>query len=305
MYPKVFIIILNWNGAEDTIACLDSLKAIDYPNFEIIFVDNHSGGDDVEVVEKIHKDFLRVTIRTDKNLGFSGGNNIGIEYALNNSAEYIMLLNNDTIVESNFLSELIKDIDNDENVGIFTPLINYNSKRDTVWCAGGFISKIRASGFPYGINKNEDGFKTDRFCTFASGCCMLIKREVFEKVGLLDENYFLYLEDTDFCARTVKAGYKIKFVGSSKIFHKVFSTTGKVNSLMPLYYSVRNRLFFVRKNFRNLYYISFIYITFVFFVKTIINRKLGLRGLHLIISAYKDFFQNNMGKSTQFDSKVI
>lgn len=302
MTPKIHIIVLNWNGLEETSECLESLKKLDYDNFDVILVDNNSSGDDVEILENKFGLFLNTILCTKKNLGFSGGNNIGIKYALENNTDYVLLLNNDTVVEPDFLNKMIAKESLDEKIGIITPMITYYSDRNKIWSAGGEISKIRASGFTFGYNEYSKNHNYDKLCTFASGCCMLIKSEVIKDVGLLDENYFLYLEDTDYCQRTLNAGYKILYVGSSRIYHKVFSTTTKQNAMLPLYYSIRNRLYFAKKNLGPYFYLAFFYLVTAFLIKTILVNKFDKKMIKIVYLSFKDFFQNKMGKTDIFDS---
>lgn len=302
MNPKVSIIILNWNGLNDTLECLESLIKVNYNNFRVVVVDNNSSNDDVEKLREQFDDFIDKIIVNDSNLGFSGGNNVGIKYALENGADYVLLLNNDTFVEPDFLSKLVEKDDQQKGIGILTPMITYYTEPEKIWSAGGNISNIKASGFTFGHNQKAAEYEFDKFCTFASGCCMLIKKEVLEDVGLLDENYFLYLEDTDFSYRTITTGYKILYVGSAKVYHKVFSTTGKESGLLPLYYSVRNRLYFAKKNFGITFYASFLYLLIVFSFKILFLNKFDKKMMEVVYFSFIDFLTNKMGRTTRFDS---
>lgn len=294
MIPKVSIIILNWNGLKDTLECLESLQKIDYNNYEVIVVDNNSSGNDVEIIREKYGDFVWKIIVNDQNLGFSGGNNVAINFALNSNADVVLLLNNDTIVEPDFLTRLVQASIEYPDAGILTPMINFYSNKSVIWSAGGKISKIKASGFTSGYNEEDKIFRKTFYCTFASGCCMYIKKDVFSKIGLLDENYFLYLEDTDFCYRASKSGFKILFVGNSTVYHKVQSTTARENFLLPIYYGLRNRLYFAKKNFPNIYYLSVFYLLVVFLIKVLVssNKK---EFLLTIRNSFIDFYTNRMG----------
>ncbi|MFC2082233.1 glycosyltransferase family 2 protein [Bacteroidota bacterium] len=189
--PQVNIVILNWNGLEDTLECLESLRNINYPNYKIIVVDNHSTGNDVELIKEKYENEISKLIVTEQNLGFSGGNNIGIDYSVESGAEYILLLNNDTVVEADFLTILVNEGKSDD-IGIVSPMIAYFSDNKKIWSAGGKINKLKASGFTFGRNKNVENFNYARICSFASGCCLLIKSRMIKEIGKLDENYFLY-----------------------------------------------------------------------------------------------------------------
>jgi len=290
----IYTIILNWNGYQDSKECIQSLLQATYKNFIIVLVDNGSNTNEAELLEN---EFPAIkAIRIEKNLGFSGGNNIGIKYSLEQNADYILLLNNDTTVERNFLEPLVEKILQDKHVGVVAPKINYYSEPNLVWSAGGKIRKIRASGFA-DYDKIESQLNTkDREVGFVSGCCMLIRKEVFEKIGLFDENYFLYVEDTDFCYRVKEAGYKIWVTPKSKIFHKVNSSTKNNNFLLPLYYTTRNRLYFVKKNFNQYLPFSFTYLTAAMLIKSVfwfIGGK--AKNLKAVYKAYKDFQIDNMG----------
>ncbi len=295
-YPLTYIILLNYNGVSDTLDCLESLKMIDYPNFKVMVVDNNSSGDDVEIIKSKYNDFISEIICSKQNLGFSGGNNLGINHAIANGAEYVLLLNNDTIVEREFLSVMIKKSNEYPDAGIITCRINYYDKKDVAWYSGGYISKIKASGFELHLPQKSN----DTFCTFASGCNLLIKKEVIEKAGLLDEKYFLYLEDTDYCARTLSAGYKILFTDKTKIFHKVCSSTGRDSNSLPLYYSTRNRFYFIKKNYPRWLPISYFYLFLVLFIKSITHSN-GKEYFLITKKAVSDFFSGNLGKTNFFD----
>jgi GT2 family glycosyltransferase len=293
MKPQVSIIILNWNGYKDTVECISSLKQIDYKNFQIVLVDNGSNINEAELLEN---DFTAIkAIRIEENLGFSAGNNIGINYSLEHKADFILLLNNDTIVEPKFLEALVEKFLEDQQVGIVAPQINYYSDRSHVWSSGGKISKIRASGFA-DSDKLESQLSTkEREVNFVSGCCMLVRREVFEKVGTFDENYFLYVEDTDLCYRTNKAGFKIVVTPKSKIFHKINNSTKNNHALLPLYYTTRNRLYFSRKNFRNYFPLTLFYISTTMLLKCIFWFVNGNpKNILTVVKAFNDFFSHKM-----------
>lgn len=244
-YPKVSIIILNWNGLKNTIECLESLKKITYPNYEMIVVDNASEGNDADILEEKYKDYIRV-IRNKENLGFAGGNNVAIRQVLKEGkSDYILLLNNDTIVEPNFLNELVKHYD--ELTGICAPLIFNYYNQNEIWSSGGKFDILKGT---YSNSKKPIKGK-QKETSFITGCCWLLKKEIFQKIGLLDERYFLYSEDVDFCYRLRKKGYKLKIIPSSVIFHKVSKGTSKKPFLM-YYYFHRSKLIFIDKNYSGL-----------------------------------------------------
>ncbi len=298
MRLQVQIIILNWNGYSDTSELLDSLKLINTPEIKIIVVDNHSFGNDVGLLENNYKGYIQI-LKNDLNLGFAGGNNIGIKKALESNSNFILLINNDTIVESNFLSVLLDSFKLNEKLGIIAPQINYYNEPKKVWSAGGKISKIRGSGFAITNKLENELAQTDRYVEFVSGCCMLIKKEVFQTVGLFDENYFLYLEDTDLCHRVNKAGYKIVVTPKSKIFHKVNKSTQNNYSTLPLYYTTRNRLYFAKKNFSETFIFTFLYILISMLLKSIYWIVTGrTKNIITVKNAILDFIGFRMGKRT-------
>jgi GT2 family glycosyltransferase len=244
---KVSIIVLNWNGLDDTIECLESLKKITYQNYEVLVVDNGSEGKEVEVLRTKFGNYIQL-IENDKNYGFCEGNNIGIRYALKNEVDYILLLNNDTIVAPDFLSELVKVVQSDPKIGLAGPKIYYYREPNKIWFAGGKISLFSKSSVQ-GFNLIDKGqFDKVDYVDFVSGSCMLIKRSVLEAVGLLDPIYFFSMEDVDICLRATKAGYQIVFVPSSMIWHKVFVSGIRNPNIM--YYSSRNAIIFARKHYR-------------------------------------------------------
>src|SRR3989338_7606720 len=188
-HPKIAIVILNWNGKTDTKECLNSLKNITYPNYEIILVDNGSVDGSVEMLEKEHPEIM--LIKNKENLGFTGGNNVGIKKALEHNADYVLLLNNDTIVEPDFLGTMVGVAEQDASIGIIGPKIYYYSLPYVIWSAGGkyisFLGKARTNG----INQTDGPeYNVQKKVSWVTGCAMMIKREVFEKIGLLKEQYF-------------------------------------------------------------------------------------------------------------------
>jgi len=295
--PLVYIVTLNWNGFSDTYELIESLTKITYKNFKIIVVDNNSANDEAEKIENLCRGKAHL-IKCKENLGFSGGNNVGIKYSLEKKADYILLLNNDTTVEPDFLEILLKTFETYSQAGIVAPRINYYNEPKKIWSEGGKVSWLRGSGFAYSDKLETEVNRIDRSVTFVSGCCMLIKSEVFSKIGLFDENYFLYTEDTDFCIRAVKAGYKIYLTPGSKIFHKVNMSTKGSYSTLPLYYTTRNRLYFAKKNFPKFYFITVTYIFLTMILKSIKWILTGkLKNIAAVQKAFYDFFFGKMGKT--------
>jgi GT2 family glycosyltransferase len=230
----------------DTIDCITSLKRIEYSNYHILVVDNGSTDGSVVGIKAAFPD-IRL-LETHENLGFAGGNNRGIKLALEDGADYVLLLNNDTEVDSNFLSELVKAAESSQGVGIVGSKIYYYSEPKQLWFAGGRINFYTGDTHHIGERELDEG-KYDRIgdTGYVSGCSMLIKRKVLEDIGTLDETFFLYYEDSDFCARARRHGYRIVYAPASVVWHKVSSTAGKVKDLQ-LFYGTRNMLIFEKRN---------------------------------------------------------
>jgi hypothetical protein len=244
-YPKVSIIVLNWNGKEDTIECLESLKYIDYPNYEIIVVDNASTDGSVECLQNLNMDIQLIVNK--ENIGYSKGNNVGILKAFENNTDYIMILNNDTFVDSNFLVELIKVAESDQKIGILGPKTYYAEPRSIIYWAGSKINWYTGQPMHIGQKEEDNGQYNDiSKVDFVAGSCMLIKKQVIEKIGLLPNEYFLLWEDIDYSVNAKKNGYELVYVPDSKIWHKESVSIKKIKGLR-LYYSVRNRFIFHKK----------------------------------------------------------
>ena len=223
--PRVYIIVVNWNGKQITLDCLASLRKVSYRNYRIVVVDNASTDDSVEAIGNAFPDVTILPMK--QNLRFSGGNNAGMKYALDNGAEMLLLLNNDTVVDPDFLSFMIARIRGTDRCGMVAPKILYFEKPETIWYAGGIISMWTGTMRHAGIRETDSGQHNSAGATdYATGCCLLTQREVIEKVGMLDESYYMYTEDADWSLRVRRAGYAIMYEPRARIWHKLSVSAG-------------------------------------------------------------------------------
>ena len=255
MTQKVAIIILNWNNYEDTIECIHFLQKITYRNYEIIIVDNGSTNGSQKILEKEFPDLK--LIQTGENLGYSGGNNQGIKYALERGAELLWILNPDTIVAPDALEKMVKSISK-TGAGVVAPKIYFRDSPKKVWFVGGNLDmKTGQVGHKYEGEVDNGQFDKENKLDWATGASLLIKTEVFKKIGLFDERYFLFYEDVDFCVRAREVGFGVLFVPAARIWHKVGVSAGR-NAFNDIYYITRSRLYFVRKFNRLVEWVIFV-----------------------------------------------
>jgi hypothetical protein len=259
--PKIAVVILNWNGLKDTLECLNSFRTIVYPSYSILVIDNGSTGNDAEIIKEEFGDSVCL-IKEEKNLGFAGGCNVGIRWALSTGANYVLLLNNDTVVDSNFLVELANVAQNDKQIGIVGPKVYQYEQPNRIATAGGKVNLWTGSTPLIGAREIDAGkFDCIREVDFVSGCALLIKEETIRKIGLLDEKYFAYYEETDWCTKAKKACFKVVYVPKAKIWHKNPKTR---TSEFTMYLMTRNRFLFVKNNSSGIQFIFFI----IFFFST-------------------------------------
>jgi GT2 family glycosyltransferase len=262
MYASLAIVIVNWNSFDVTQNCLASLRSIDYPNYKIIVVDN---GSNDSSGDKLKSEFPEIILlKNEENLGFTGGNNIGIEFALNNDLELVMLLNNDTIVTPKFATNLVTFLQQDVNIGAIQPKIMFNQEREIIWNAGSSFSKVWHLTKTIGMGEFDKGdYDTQREIPWVTGCCFLTKSSIIREIGKLDDCFFIYYEDTDWSFRIKQKGYKLIYEPSSKIYHEVGKsndnreTFGEGN-LSPFshYVNVRNHIFIVRRYAKGVFFIT-------------------------------------------------
>jgi GT2 family glycosyltransferase len=252
--PRIAIIIINWNTYQLTFNCLKSLEASNYKNKTIFFVDNGSNDGSGD---KIALEFPEINyIKNEKNEGFTGANNKALNVILKQSFDYVLLLNNDTEVEPDFLSLLAASMDSDKNLAATQPLILDFPNKNTIWNAGGSfniffgLSTTRYKGLIY-----KPKLKIEKFTEWISGCCILVKITVIKEVGLLDNRFFAYFEDVDWSIRMTNQGYKLGVVPKSIIYHHTSGSTKKNNTsnegnLSPYahYLNVRNHIYLIKKH---------------------------------------------------------
>jgi GT2 family glycosyltransferase len=241
--PSVVIIILNWNGLADTLACLGSLSHLDYPAYEILVVDNGSQDGSAAAIREAYPQIQVIEI--GENLGYVGGNNLGLEYACTQNAAYAMLLNNDTEVSADFLSKMVELAEADSKIGVVGPTIYYAEPGDMIWSAGGKLDWRSGLTLLDGMDQIDRGQygEAPRPVDFVTGCALLVKIPVVKEVGMLDSRFFAYFEENEWCLRVTQAGYKIYHLPTAKIWHKI-SPDHREHSPQVYYYMTRNRLLF-------------------------------------------------------------
>ena len=260
MKNHISIIIVNYNTPEDTKAVIQSLSQITHNGFDyrIVVVDNGS-----KELLTFSQAFLKKNpnldlLRSESNLGFSGGNNLGIQHAIDHyDSDYYLLLNSDTIVEQNFLQALYEMMKKDQKIGLacskiyfhkgyeyFADSYSESEKHRVLWYVGGKIDWTNLLSYHIGIDEVDRGhFDRAAETDYATGCAMMISREVIERVGRLDDRFFLYSEDVDFSLRVREAGLKVMYCPDSVVYHKIGRSSGGAGSPLQQYYQTRNRLF--------------------------------------------------------------
>lgn len=273
--PDISFVTVNYNGLEHTRALLNSLKVIEgLFTFEVIVVDNGSSENQAEILALEYPN--HIVIRSDINLGFAGGNNIGIRRS---SARYIMLINNDTIIPDGSLKELISFMDSNPQAGGVSPRIQFMTPPGSVQFAGYTqLTRITLRNSIIGYSETDKGqFMTVTETPYLHGAAMLVKREAIEKAGLMCEDYFLYYEELDWSMRLTESGYKLWYVPQALVIHKESMSTGN-DTPLKRYYMTRNRLLFAKRNRKGTVRIlSYIYQTAVACPKDILIALLRRR----------------------------
>ncbi|OGC92170.1 hypothetical protein A3D85_03515 [Candidatus Amesbacteria bacterium RIFCSPHIGHO2_02_FULL_47_9] len=251
---KVHIIVLSWNSKKYISHCLDSLKKLDTPS-EVLVIDNQSTDGTADFVKKKYPKFI--FIKNPANLGYAAGNNAGIKYALDHEADFIWIVNPDVTVAPDSLSAFLSAAQKYPRAGIFTPKIYFSpgfefhkdrySKSDrgkVIWSAGGLIDWANLISSHRGVDELDIGqYNSDALTEFATGASIFVRREVFDKTGLIDPKYYLYFEENDFCQRAKRIGYSIMYVADSLAWHANAQAAG-IGSPLQDYYITRNRLLF-------------------------------------------------------------
>lgn len=239
--PNVGIVISNYNGWQDTVQCLESLQKQTYRNFEIILLDDASTNDSVQQLQK-HLTENTVFLPQEANSGFAAVNNVGMRRALADGCDWVLLLNNDTVVAPDFLETLLRET---PAGAVSCPKMLFLDPPDEIWFAGGELDratgKVKHLG---GHEKDGPAFAEKKQVSFITFCCVLLPRQVVEEVGFLDETLFMYCEDVDYCIRLADAGVPLWFLPDARIWHKAGGSAG---GMLSVYYITRNTLYLTCK----------------------------------------------------------
>ncbi len=274
--PKVSIIIVNWNGGKVFEDCLRSVKGLKYPNFELIIFDNGS----TDGTQKY------ATLRSKENLGFVGGNNKGVKIA---TGKYILLLNNDTKVPAYLLNVLINKMENDKNIGILQPKIYLMDKPGYLDNAGSFLNTLGFGNHWGFMEKDRKEFDKEREIFSAKGACLMTRKEIVDKIGLFDEDYFAYFEESDFCWRVWMSGWRVLYYPKTFIYHKLGFTSNKLSMLNLSFHSLKNRIQSFIKNFEfsNLFFYLSIHLLVLTCLMLVYLLELRLEKALMVIKAFQ------------------
>jgi GT2 family glycosyltransferase len=235
--PRVLVIVLNWNGCDDTLSCLSSLEKLDYPNHEVVVVDNGSTDDSEVRIREAYPDI--VLLQTGRNLGFAGGNNVGIRYALGQGADYIWLLNNDTVVAPDALRTMVDVAMGDSDVGAVGSELYYMNEQDKIQAyGGGWVSLWSGRSRHYTARVPPDELR------YITGASLLLGHDILDQVGLLDERFFMYWEDADYAFRIREAGWKLAVAPECRVWHKESASLSKRSPTLDFYFNASAARFF-------------------------------------------------------------
>lgn len=254
LLPLAAIIVLTWNQRDLTLDCLASLAEMTYPTdrLDVIVVDNGSADGTAEAIRERYTEVI--VLENEENIGFAEGNNVGIRHAMEHDADYVMLLNNDTIVDPEMLTHLIDVAESDPKIGIVGPKMLYFDPPDVIWCAGNRIewergaALVRLQAEERDTGKDQAPAEVD----YVTGCGVCLRREVIEEVGMLDPRFFIYYEESDWCLRAHKAGWHVLYVPQARLWHKVSAAMGTASPATD-YYMTRNVLLFIALHQRGFY----------------------------------------------------
>jgi len=243
--PLIVVVILNTNRCADTLECLASLRQSSYPNVRTIVLDNHSTDGSVEAIQSAYPTVQ--IIRLTENQGYAGNNNVGIAAAIDQGAEWVFVLNEDTILHRDCLTFLTNVGEGSERIGIVGPMVYHHDEPQVIQSAGGQLNRYW-NGSHYGQNEPDQGqFAYPRQVQWISGCGILVHRAVVEQVGMLDPRFFYYWEETEWCVRASKAGWQIVHVPQAKLWHKGVQVNYRPKPSVT-YYATRNRLLMMAKH---------------------------------------------------------
>lgn len=298
MGKLVSVVIINYNGVNDTVECVYSLLRCTYKNIKIIIVDNNSK-DKITYNDIVTKENCKI-IYNNLNIGFAGANNIGIKYALEvYESDYVLILNNDTVVERNFLEPLINTLEQKKNIGIASGKIYYFDNPELLYYGGGYyIPKNHICDIDGFQQKEDEQHNFEKEVPYATGCMWLIPCHIFNEVGYLCEDFFLYYEDNDYCERIKENGYLIYYVPDSIIYHKE-GRSSKKNVDLYNYYLIRNYLLYIKRNVKNdnVLKCKLIIKKIITSFYNVLKRTLPFR---VAFYAIWDFFFLNFGKTNRF-----
>ncbi|AMR32931.1 hypothetical protein A0256_16650 [Mucilaginibacter sp. PAMC 26640] len=290
--PKIGLVTVLYKCDNVLEGFFKSLSKQTFKDYELYIIDNSASIATDRILEKLSNEFILPAIthiKNTENFGVAKGNNQGIELALNDNCDFVLLLNNDIEFDDHLLIErmIVHALKNNELIII--PKIFYFDTR-TIWMAGGKLLKSKAIVEHVGVDE-QDGpkFNKVQYFDYAPTCFMLLGRRVFDEVGLMDERYFVYYDDTDFILRAVNAGFKILYLPNLEIFHKVSSSTGGGVSLFSIYYLNRNRIYFIMKNFT--FPVRQIALLYTFFTRFLVYVKYDRKERKELLRSLRDGFK--------------
>ncbi|MEI7628229.1 MAG: glycosyltransferase family 2 protein [Bacteroidota bacterium] len=276
MQSSVAIILVNWNGYEFTNDCILSLKKASYTNYSIVVVDNNSTDGSGLQLQLQYPEII--FLFSPENKGFTGGNNMGFEYAIQKGFDYVMMLNNDTFVEPDFLEHLVNYLDQYPTTGAVQPRIYFNHNKSLLWNGGnGYYKGI---GWPYTSGENQQPRPQHliiKEMSWITGCALMVRTSILKQTGLLAQNMFMYKEDVDLSFRIKNLGYQLTYIPASIVYHIAGSSIKKklkdkegIVDPMVHYYNQRNRIW-IQKKYTSWYYIPTLFLFNFFYITLIIG----------------------------------
>jgi GT2 family glycosyltransferase len=246
--PNVAIVVLNYNGLDDTRRCLESLRAISYPRLSVVLVDNASADDPTAAARRCLPGV--VTIRNGANLGYAGGNNRGIQSALSAGADYVIVLNNDTVVAPTLVADLLAVFRADDMLGIVGPVVNYLDEPERVMTEGVRFNRGPGTTFftPVHVPLDTAPGPQSVSVDVVNGCCMMVNAEVFRSIGFFDEALFIVHEESDFCLRARARGFGCAVLGRTLVWHKGSSAFDRSGRQIQRYFDTRNLYYLLRRH---------------------------------------------------------